>query len=528
MKTIPEIFEFAASRGVAIDTGVSSLQVAQLNEQGRKLASSLDSLGIGYGDRVAAWMPNIPEYLTLYAATARLGAILVAVNNRFRELEVADIVGRSGAKLLVVSPDAGTVDIQGLLAKIARRDLPDLQHLVLCGSTSLHFNSPWPEVVCHAFDDLTNASPMSTTAATPETLSNIFTTSGTTAAPKFAAHTQGRIAGHVRDAAVALGMMESESRSLQLLPFCGVFGFVQAMAALVSATPLVMPVIFDAHEAAHLCIERSVTHLFATDDMVHRMIEHGCELSQSKRPFPTLKACAFAQFNTYLSDLPERAEAHGIPMLAPYGMSEVFAIFALRRHGQPAVDRHRPGGTLVSPNAHVRARSPDTGEVLSHGEAGELEVTGPFIFSEYYGNEDATAAALTEDGYLRTGDIGYTESDTTFTYLQRAGDTLRLGGFLVSPQEIEDAVMQAPGVADAQVVAVGTSAGARPVAFIIPSDDVVHDERATIATVEQQLPKFKTPIRVLTLSAFPVTDGPNGTKIQRGKLRELAREALGL
>ena len=59
------------------------------------------------------------------------------------------------------------------------------------------------------------------------------------------------------------------------------------MAALVSETPIVMPsVIFDVHEAAHLCIERSVTHLFATDDMVHRMIEHGCELSQSKRPFP--------------------------------------------------------------------------------------------------------------------------------------------------------------------------------------------------------------------------------------------------
>ena len=170
----------------------------------------------------------------------------------------------------------------------------------------------------------------------------------------------------------------------------------------------------------------------------------------------------------------------------------------------------------------MRARSPDTGEVLSHGEAGELEVTGPFIFSEYYGNEDATAAALTEDGYLRTGDIGYTESDTTFTYLQRAGDTLRLGGFLVSPQEIEDAVMQAPGVADAQVVAVGTSAGARPVAFIIPSDDVVHDERATIATVEQQLPKFKTPIRVLTLSAFQsrmVLTAQDSTR----KLRELAR-----
>lgn len=528
MKTIPEVFDFAASRGVVIDTGYSRLSVAQLNEQGRKLASSLDSIGIGYGDKVAAWLPNIPEYLTLYAATSRLGAILVAVNNRFRELEVADIVGRSGAKLLVVSQNTGAVDYRGVLAKIARRDLPHLQHLALCGSGSETIDSPWPDVTCHAFDELTKAPPMSTSAATPESLSNIFTTSGTTAAPKFAAHTQGRIVGHVHDAADALGMMDSPSRSLQLLPFCGVFGFVQTMAALVSETPIVMPIVFDAGEAARLCIEREVTHMFATDDMVHRMLEHGCELSKSQRPFPTLKVCAFAQFNTYLSDLPERAETHGIPMLAPYGMSEVFAIFALRRHGQATVERHRPGGTLVSLKARVRARSPDTGEVLPHGEAGELEIIGPYMFREYYGDEKATAAALTEDGYLRTGDIGYTESDTTFTYFQRAGDTLRLGGFLVSPQEIEDAVMRAPGVADAQVVAVGTSAGARPVAFIIQSDDVPYDERAIIATVEQQLPKFKTPVRVLTLNAFPVTDGPNGTKIQRGKLRELAREALGL
>jgi fatty-acyl-CoA synthase len=174
----------------------------------------------------------------------------------------------------------------------------------------------------------------------------------------------------------------------------------------------------------------------------------------------------------------------------------------------------------------VRARDPETGEILPGGEPGDIEVSGPYLFREYFGNPDATRAAMTEDGYLRTGDIGYTEPGNAFTYLQRANDTLRLSGFLVNPAEIEAAVMAAPGVSDAQVVAVGTDKGNRPVAFVIAEAGAEVDEGQVIASVGATLPKFKTPVRVIEVDAFPVTDGANGTKIQRAKLREMAEAAM--
>ncbi len=523
MQTIPELFRSAAEAGVSIQTDVRAVGLADLEQQSRRLAAALKALGVGPGDRVAAWMPNLPEYLSFYAAAARLGAILVAVNNRFGAAEVADIVGRSDSKVLLVAAQVRGVDYMATLKAIDASSLPALRHLVVMGETA---SAPWTHVQTVAFASLAEAAPMDDDQSDPNILSNIFTTSGTTAVPKFAAHAQAGVVGHALDVVDVMEMRAPGTVSLQLLPFCGVFGFVQVIAALAAGAKMIMPSGFDAAEAARLAIGHKATHVLATDDMVHRMIEPGCNLAGSDKPFPDLRACAFALFNTYLTDLPARAEAHGLPMLAPFGMSEVFSLFGIRRHHQPVEDRHRAGGTLVNPQARVRARNTETGEILPDFEAGELELSSPHLFREYFGNPAATRAAMTEDGYLKTGDVGYTEPGNAFTYLQRGNDTLRLSGFLVSPAEIEAAVMAAPGVADAQVVAVGTSAGNRPVAFVIPEPGRQVDEPEVIAAVGETLPKFKTPVRVIGVGAFPVTDGANGTKIQRAKLRQMAEAAL--
>ena len=83
MQTIPELFRAAAEAGVSIQTDEHSVTAVDLERQSRALAASLRALGVEPGDRVAAWLPNLPQYLSLYAAVTRLGAILVAVNNRF-------------------------------------------------------------------------------------------------------------------------------------------------------------------------------------------------------------------------------------------------------------------------------------------------------------------------------------------------------------------------------------------------------------------------------------------------------------
>lgn len=525
MRTIPELFTHAAEIGISLKTDNGVVGVSDLEAESRRIAASLSALNVGPGDRVAAWLPNLAEYLCLYAATARLGAILVAVNNRFGAAEVTDIVGRSECAVLVAASCVREKQYAKVLAEIDAAALPKLGHLVLIGDAAEMPVSPWRHVSALSYGDLLDAAPLDSDFSGPETLSNIFTTSGTTAAPKFAAHAQAGVVGHARDVAAVLEMTAPESVSLQLLPFCGIFGFVQAIAALAAGVPIVFPSGFDADQAVNLALEHRATHMFATDDMVDRMIASD-KLPPGDRPFPDLQVCAFAQFNSYLADLPARAEALGIPMVAPFGMSEVFSIFTVRRLGQPADDRHRAGGRVVSPTARVRVRDPETGEILPHGEVGEVEVSGPHIFKAYFGNPQATREIMTGDGYLRTGDLGYTENDQAFTYLQRSNDTLRLGGFLVNPAEIEAEVMKAPGISDAQVVAVGTPRGNRPVAFVIVERNGVLNEAQVITDIGARLPKFKTPVRVIGLEAFPVTAGANGTKVQRAKLREMASAAL--
>ncbi|MDD9877828.1 MAG: AMP-binding protein [Magnetovibrio sp.] len=520
MKTLAELFDRAAAAGTPVIAGDGTVTAAEIAAEAARVAGALRELGVRRGDRVAAWLPNLPQSLSLYAACGRLGAILVAVNTRFGAAEIADVVGRSEARVLVAATAPGDAGLAPL-PDVQAASIRGLRHLVVVGAPP-PAEPLWPHVENIAYDQMAAAPAMTGCDGGGSDLANIFTTSGTTSAPKFAAHRQDAVVGHACDVARTLEFGMDGAVSLQLLPFCGVFGFVQALAALAAPAPIVMPPAIDAEAAVGLARRHRATHLFASDDLIHRMLEAAPEA----RPFPDLRYCLFAGFNTWLTDLPARAEARGVPMIAPFGMSEVFAIFAARPADARHPDKHRAGGTLVNGEARVRVRDPETGDLLGDGETAELEISSPHMFAGYFGDPDATAAAMTPDGYLRTGDLGYTEPGNAFTYLQRIGDTLRLGGFLVAPAEIEAAVVAHPAVADAQVVAAGTAAGNRPVAFVIAATGGQVDEADVIAHCRGRLPKFKTPVRVAGIEAFPVTHGPNGTKVQRKRLRRMAEELL--
>jgi fatty-acyl-CoA synthase len=174
----------------------------------------------------------------------------------------------------------------------------------------------------------------------------------------------------------------------------------------------------------------------------------------------------------------------------------------------------------------VRARDPETGTIQAHGVAGELEVKAPSCMVGYYNDEAATLAAFTDDGFLRTGDLGYSTEDGGFVFLARLGDALRLSGFLVSPAEIEEVLQTHASVAGAQVVGVETPAGTKAFAFVILAPGAAFDERGLMAHCAGRIAKFKVPVRVQPIDAFPVTPGANATKIQKAKLRELAQAAL--
>ncbi|OFW97864.1 MAG: hypothetical protein A3D94_09090 [Alphaproteobacteria bacterium RIFCSPHIGHO2_12_FULL_66_14] len=144
----------------------------------------------------------------------------------------------------------------------------------------------------------------------------------------------------------------------------------------------------------------------------------------------------------------------------------------------------------------------------------------------YYGNDAATAETITADGYVRTGDLAELDGEGGFTFLSRMGDVLRLSGFLVNPLEIETHIQSVPGISACQTIAVSRSEGVRPVSFVILDAGAALDEASVIAHCRRGLANYKVPMRVFAMPEFPVTPSPNGPKVQRAKLREMAEEFM--
>jgi len=510
----------AAAPGVLFDRD-RPLAYAALADASTRLARALRELGVCRGDRVALWLPNIPAWLALLFACARLGAIAVSVNTRFGSHEVADIVGRSRSKLLCFWPGFKHIDFSGILIGCDRAALSALEALLVYEEDGA---AP-AELVgkpAHRYRKLIERVPLAHDDSRPEAGCVMFTTSGTTKAPKFVLHDQQTLIRHATDVAAGFGYNAAQAKILLTAPLCGVFGFCNAMAAIAAGRPLVMYPSFDALEAARAVQRHAITHTNATDEMIQQMLAAVSE----PRPFPSAQFFGYAAFSPALAGLPAQADARGLRLVGLYGMSEVQALMARQSESAPPAERALGGGRPVAAEARVRARDPESGDVLPHGAAGELEFQVPSRMVGYFENEEANRAASTHDGWFRSGDLGYTTADGRFVFIARLGDALRLSGFLVSPAEIEDVLQQHASVQAAQVVGVDTAAGVTPVAFVILRAGALFDEPALIAHCAERIAKFKVPLRVFALEAFPVTPGANATKIQKGKLREMARELL--
>ncbi|MDP6353133.1 MAG: AMP-binding protein [Alphaproteobacteria bacterium] len=505
----------------AVIHGGATISYADLEAMSRRVAAGLGRLGIGAGDRVAIWLPNVPAWLVLFLACARLGAIAVALNTRFRSAEVGDILGRSGAKLLIMWPGFKGIDFTGILDAVDGAALAAIHRVIVYGHDAPSHVLGQRTV---AYDDLAR-SPASHDRESGAAQSGcvMFTTSGTTKAPKFVLHGQAGIVAHGRDVAARFGYDRPAAKVLQAIPFCGVFGFTQAIGALAGGAAMVTLPAFDAEAAANAIRSHLITQVNGSDEMFARLLD-ACE---EPHPFPTVAFAGYGNFSPELADIVVRAESRGLALVGLYGASEILALYACQPPDADVETRATMGGGLVSPRAAVRVRDPETGDLLGHGGIGELEASGPSVMLEYFRNRQATAAALTADGFVRTGDLGHTNADGSFTFLSRMGDVLRLGGFLVNPAEIEDHIQGHAMVEGCQVIGVQGPRGLAPVAFVIPRPGAAFSEDALADHCRQGMARFKVPARIFPVPSFPTTTGPNGTKIQRAKLRVMAAELIG-
>ena len=353
----------------------------------------------------------------------------------------------------------------------------------------------------------------------PDLGCTIFTTSGTTQAPKFVLHTQGSLARHARLVADGFGYSTSKGALLQMMPLCGVFGYTQIMAGLASGQPTVLTASFDPLQTVQLAARHNVVNFNATDDMIQSILDN----NNLEHPLPNVRFVGSPAFATNYAEL-------GCAGGGAWHKDDWFvrhergsALYALQPLDLPFIERIVGGGNPVSEQSAFRVRDPDSGAVLGPGEPGELEVKGPSLMKEYYLNPEATAEAFTEDGYLRTGDLAELTEDGRFLYLQRMGDVLRLGGFLVNPAEIENHLINHDEVIESQVVGIKLADGTqRAVGFVIPRNMANFKEDILQSHCLDSMARFKAPMRIFALDEFPTTKSANGTKIQRAELRRMA------
>ena len=479
-------------------------------------AGWLAANGVGKGDVVAIWLVNRVEWLALLFACARLGAVAAAVNTRYRATDVAHVVGLSGAKMLVLEPGFRSIDFPAILAGLDRAAVPALEKIAIVGAGDV--TTSWPTVRFDAFETDAPAPAPQGEANAPLLL---FTTSGTTKGPKLVAHSQATLARHARDIAAALKLTRGKSL-LAMLPFCGTFGMASVLGFLAASVRIHVMDAFDAAPALRILQDEKITHAFGSDEMFRRILA----LIDAPRPFPHAQLFGFAAFQPGWREFAAQAEERGLPLHGLYGSSEVQALFSIGRANVAFADRIECGGWPMSPQARVRVRDAETGEIAGDGVSGEIEIDAPSRFLGYFRNPQATAEATTADGFFRTGDIGRMRADGSFIYETRAGDAMRLGGFLVGPGEIEDELKACEGVADAQAVAIEIAGQARCAAFVIAKTGAAPQENALIAHVKARLAGYKVPARIFFIDAFPVTDSANGVKIQRAKLRAMAMERI--
>jgi fatty-acyl-CoA synthase len=208
--------------------------------------------------------------------------------------------------------------------------------------------------------------------------------------------------------------------------------------------------------------------------------------------------------------MPLEAERRHVLIRGAYGQSELLALAALQRSDADLEQRSEGGGQLVDLGATFRIVDPDTDQLMNDGEVGEIQIQTPNAMWGYLDDPDATAAVFTKDGFVRTGDLGRRISNSELVFDTRRNDVLRIGGYLVSPAEIEDVILANEQIVACQVVAVAQPAGVRPVAFVV-SGPGADDEKTLIDRCRSNLAKYKVPI---------------GKKVKRDELRDLAKRLL--
>lgn len=467
----------------------------QLDVVTDRMIVKLKDLGIGHGTHAGIWSVNSPIWVSLFLALVKMGAVPVLINTCYKAEEVKGILNYADVEVLFYGIRYKTIVYEEIVTAI-RKDTPKVRHFVkMDGFGDLSADealSAREQAVVEEAAELVK----------PEDTACMIFTSGTTSLPK------GVMLSHYNVVNNSLAMVrgmhwETGDRMCITVPLFHCFGITAGVVACVlgGITMYLIPY-FKTVKVWEAILEGDCTILNGVPSMFLALIR---KPEYAGLTAPGLRSGLVAGSPVTREEFLEICERFPNLHLQPsYGQTETSPCVTLADWDEPNEEKAVSAGRLIE-HVQLRIADPCSGAVLGPGESGEIQVKGYNVMQGYYDLPQATANAFTEDGWLRTGDIGCVDDHGELHITGRLKEIIIRAGENISPPEIEMVIRRLPWVADVKVVGVPAAVMQEEIAAcIVPRPGCHVDADEVRRLVKQSLAHYKVPAFVLEFNEFPL------------------------
>jgi fatty-acyl-CoA synthase len=501
----------------------------QLAEQTDRLARGLMAMGVQKGEKVAIWATNVPDWVLLMFATAKIGAVLLTVNTQYRRTEIAYLLGQSEAENLFLVDGFRDIDYVATLYEVVpelreqprghlKSDrFPFLKRVFFIGQEKHRGMYSMPELL--AMSAMTSPADFAARqdSLSPHDVVNMQYTSGTTGFPKAVMLTHHNIGNN--------GFWIGENQHLTHddrvcipVPLFHCFGCVLCVTSCVShGSTMVLLETFDPLLVMASVDKERCTAINGVPTMFIAVLDHPMF---DRFDYSTLRTGIMAGSPCPIHTMRQVVDRmYASELTICYGLTEGSPVMSQTRTDDDLVHKCETVGRAM-PAIEVRVIDPETGADQPAGVPGEVVCRGYNVMKGYYNMPEATAAAVDADGWLHSGDLGTMDTDGYLRISGRLKDIIIRGGENISPMEIEEFLRRMPGIRDVQAVGVPSRKfGEELAAFIILRDGAAITEEDVKDYCRGQVARFKIPAFVSFVEQFPLTASG---KVQKYKLREEA------
>jgi len=540
-KTIGNVLRETASRFADQDAvyflhGDVRWSWADLDRQVDRVSRSLLALGLHKGDHFGVWATNVPEWVLLQFATARIGVILVTINPSYRPNELAYAVRQSELCGLALIDHFKTTnffaELNEAIPEIANQsalllqcsDFPKLKWVIALRGDSPAGTLSWHELLSMSESvSLEQLSYVEKSLSADEPI-NIQFTSGTTGVPKGATLSHRNVLLNAYYAGLNQELTSTDKICIPV-PLYHCFGCVLGtLCSIVHGTTMVFPAeSFQAGSTLHAIEQEHCTAVYGVPTMFIAMLEHPDYPIRSLKSLRTGimagSPCPIELMRKVTSDMGASQLTIG------YGQTEASPLVTQTRANDSLELRVGTVGRAL-PGVEVKVIDPETGSELQDLQHGELCSRGHNVMLGYFNMPEKTAEAIDADGWLHSGDLAMREHSGYFRITGRLRDLIIRGGENVYPREIEEVLYQHPDVEDVQVIGVpDRKFGEEVMAWVRlrQGSSACGDDLKVFC--KSKLAYFKVPHYWKFVDTFPMT--VTG-KIQKFKMREVSIEELGL